>query len=101
MPGTARRDRQAPESEPKGSPASPIELDIMRLDAPPEDRLVVRPVPGGGKVEYEFWDEAGASLQYKDWRRASGGEIRLYDADGFNTLEMTVGEPRKGRPDPV
>jgi len=73
----------------------------MRLDAPPEDRLVVRSVPGGGKVEYEFWDEAGTSLQYKDWRRASGGEIRLYDADGFNTLEMTVGEPRRGRPAPV
>ncbi len=98
MPGTARRNKSAPDPAPQESAQSPIEMDIMRLNAGPEERIVVRPAPGGGKVEYEFWDEAGASLQYKDWRRAAGGEIRLYDADGFNTLEMTVGEPRKSRP---
>ncbi len=95
MPG--RKPRTRPDGPPDRG-ASPLELDLLKLDADPEDRLVSRPMEGGGRVEYEMWDDEGLTLRFGDWRRASGGEIRVFDGSGFLTIEMNIGEPRKPRP---
>jgi hypothetical protein len=95
MPG--RRSKSGP-GERRDQGASPFELDILNLDADPDVRLVSRPMEGGGRVEYEMWDGEGLALRFGDWRRAAGGEIRVFDGSGFLTIEMNIGEPRRARP---
>ena len=98
MPGRKARSKS---QGPPDHGSSPFELDILKLEADPEDRLVSRPMDGGGRVEYEMWDAEGLTLRFGDWRKAAGGEIRVYDGSGFLTIEMNIGEPRKARPVPV